>query len=82
MVCGLDFLFIFAVLLNEELPKMSAIKSLHLFANKTCQQTWLGITQLAASPNLTEYHTQISLCTAQCERRFHALRYSADCGFR
>ena len=47
IICGLDFLFI--LVLNV---RMFAIKSLHL---SRIFGTWLGITILKASPNLTKF---------------------------
>lgn len=49
-ICSLDFLFILSR--RKVGRRMSAVKSLHL---SRCEiGTWLGITILKASPNLTE----------------------------
>ena len=55
---------------------MPAIKSLHL--SPPLAETWLGITLLTASPNLTGDHAQIALCAAHFGMSFLRCGLSAE----
>jgi hypothetical protein len=71
-VCGLDFLF---TLDQHMLPLGCLPSSLYTFSfTELTEGAWLGVTPLAASPNLTGDRTEVSFCTAQCRMRSQASR--------